>query len=171
MGREAPTYHQTIRLLSIAKRLVSQRRSAATELSEKVQYGALPYRLEADGSIHFLLVTSRQTRRWVVPKGWPMAGKKPHQAAAREAFEEAGVVGSVGKRAVGGFRYWKRLQTTFALCRVDVYPLAVERLDERWPERSERTREWFDRETAAGLVDEPGLASLIKSFDPAHTSG
>jgi 8-oxo-dGTP pyrophosphatase MutT (NUDIX family) len=57
-----------------------------------------------------LLVTSRDTRRWIIPKGWPQKGKAPHRAAAREAFEEAGVVGAVGRRPVGSFAYEKRFK-------------------------------------------------------------
>lgn len=148
---------------------LTERKHDSGHSAERLQYGALPFRLEADQTVRFLLLTSRQTRRWVIPKGWPMPGRKPHQTAAREALEEAGIVGSIGKRSIGAFHYWKRLQTTFALCRVEVYPLAVETLEEKWPEQRERTREWFERETAATLVDEPGLASLIRSFDPART--
>ena len=75
----------------------------------RVQYAALPYRLNGKTRTEVMLVTSRETRRWIIPKGWPQKGKAPHDSAAREAFEEAGVVGAVGKRAVGSFPYQKRL--------------------------------------------------------------
>jgi 8-oxo-dGTP pyrophosphatase MutT (NUDIX family) len=136
----------------------------AAAAAEKVQYATLPYRIEADGSLTLLLVTSRETRRWVVPKGWPMKGKKPYQAAAREAYEEAGIAGKPEKRPIGAYRYWKRRDAAFSLCRVEVFPLQVDHLEESWPEQGERTRQWFDPETAASLVDEPGLESLITSF-------
>jgi hypothetical protein len=65
--------------------------------SRPIQYGALPYR-EIKSGVQILLVTSRNTRRWIIPKGWPQSGTPPHRAAAREAFEEAGVVGKSAKR-------------------------------------------------------------------------
>jgi 8-oxo-dGTP pyrophosphatase MutT (NUDIX family) len=58
-----------------------------------------------------MLITSRESRRWVIPKGWPKKGKSPQHSAAREAFEEAGVVGAVDKHSVGSFSYEKRLKS------------------------------------------------------------
>ena len=132
--------------------------------TEQVQYGVLPYTVQEDGSVRLLLVTSRETQRWVVPKGWPTKGERPHEAAAQEAFEEAGVVGKARKRAIGAYQYWKRLEASFTLCRVEVFPLPVERLEQSWPEQAERTRRWFNPEDAALLVDEPALGTLIRSF-------
>ena len=62
------------------------------------QYGVIPVREAADGRVEVLLITSRETRRWVVPKGWPIKGLKPHASAAREAFEEAGLIGETARR-------------------------------------------------------------------------
>jgi 8-oxo-dGTP pyrophosphatase MutT (NUDIX family) len=132
--------------------------------TERVQYGVLPYAVQEDGTVRLLLVTSRETQRWVVPKGWPMESLKPHEAAAREAFEEAGIVGKAKKRAIGAYQYWKRLESSFTLCRVEVFPLLVERLEKSWPEQKQRDRRWFELEDAALLVDEPGLEALIRSF-------
>ena len=73
----------------------------------RLQYGALPYRVTKTGDIEFLLVTSRETGRWIIPKGWPIAGLEPAEAAAREAYEEAGVRGVVGIRAIGEYAYKK----------------------------------------------------------------
>src|SRR6476619_2038868 len=78
--------------------------------SRRVQYAALPFRLNGKTRTEVMLVTSRETRRWIIPKGWPHKGKAPHDSAAREAFEEAGVVGAVGKRAVGSFPYQSTLR-------------------------------------------------------------
>jgi 8-oxo-dGTP pyrophosphatase MutT (NUDIX family) len=64
--------------------------SSKTIAAKRVQYGALPYRLSAGSRPQFMLITSRETRRWVIPKGWPKKGKSPQYSAAREAFEEAG---------------------------------------------------------------------------------
>ena len=87
----------------------------------RVQYAALPFRLDGKTRTEVMLVTSRETRRWIIPKGWPHKGKAPHDSAAREAFEEAGVVGAVGKRTVGSFPYQKRLKNGgVTVCEVHV---------------------------------------------------
>src|ERR1700761_2252507 len=74
------------------------------------QYAALPWRHRHGEELEILLATSRETRRWVIPKGWPMKNRKPHAAAAQEAFEEAGVSGRVMKRSIGRYNYVKRLK-------------------------------------------------------------
>lgn len=127
------------------------------------QYAALPYRRTA--GLEILLVTSRETRRWVIPKGWPMKGKKPYAAAAREALEEAGVTGRVDKASLGAYPYVKWLSNrTPAPCQVRVFALEV--LEERthWHEMEQRERRWFGAEEAAAAVDEPELAELILEF-------
>src|SRR5712692_10732965 len=97
-------------------------------IAKRVQYGALPYRVSTGSRAEFMLVTSRETRRWIIPKGWPKKGKSPHHSAAREAFEEAGVVGAVGRRPVGSFSYEKRLKDGGVMvCEVHVFPLKVTR--------------------------------------------
>src|ERR1700745_2109716 len=99
----------------------SRRRISA---ARRVQYGALPYRLSAGSRPQFMLLISRETRRWIIPKGWPKKGKLPHHSAAREAFEEAGGAGSGAKRSVGSFTYEKRLKKGAAVvCEVRVLPL------------------------------------------------
>ena len=72
-----------------------------------------------------LLVTSRDTKRWIIPKGWPMKGRKPSKAAAQEALEEAGVIGEAANQRVGSYRYRKRREADFDVCEVQVYELAV----------------------------------------------
>jgi 8-oxo-dGTP pyrophosphatase MutT (NUDIX family) len=130
-----------------------------------VQVAALPYRRGEE--IEVLLVTSRETGRWVLPKGWPMKGKAPHEAAAREAMEEAGVRGRIEPLSIGAYHYAKRLSNGVALdCVVHVYPLAVERQLTRWPEKGERISHWFSPRDAARAVHEPTLAALIESFAP-----
>ncbi|HEY2659069.1 MAG TPA: NUDIX hydrolase [Caulobacteraceae bacterium] len=132
-----------------------------------VQYAALPYRW-TDGLVQILMVTSRETGRWVLPKGWPMARKKPHAAAGREAMEEAGVTGKIRKTPIGSYDYLKRLKTGGALvCTVKVYPLEVVRQLKRWPEQDQRTPQWFTPEEAAKAVHEPDLAALIRAFGAA----
>jgi 8-oxo-dGTP pyrophosphatase MutT (NUDIX family) len=89
----------------------------------RVQYAALPYRHKGKFSTEVLLVTSRDTGRWIIPKGWPLKGKAPHKAAAREAREEAGVVGKINRRAIGAFSYRKRLKGgKVVVCEVQVWP-------------------------------------------------
>ena len=128
-----------------------------------VQYAALPYR--AGDELEVLLITSRGTGRWVLPKGWPMKGKTAHAAAAREALEEAGVRGRIAKHAIGLYHYGKRLRTGAVLtCTVEVYPLAVERQMSRWLEQGQRTLRWFGSRDAANLVEEAELAALIEAF-------
>ncbi len=130
------------------------------------QVAALPYLRLPDGRVVVLVMTSRETRRPVVPKGWPMKKHKKHEAAAIEAFQEAGVVGRISRKSIGRFNYWKRLPDRFALVRVDVYPLDVQEQAEDWPEKSERDYVWLPPEDAALLVDEPRLKSILAEFRP-----
>ena len=130
-----------------------------------LQYAALPFRVADKGEVEVLLITSRETRRWVIPKGWPMKGKKPHAAAASEALQEAGVVGRIEKRAIGAYDYIKRLTNGAPLaCTVDVFPLEVARQRKRWREQAQRVTHWFSAEEAAECVDEAGLRDLILAF-------
>ena len=112
-----------------------------------------------------MLVTSRDSRRWVIPKGWPMKGRSPHGAAAMEASEEAGLVGKIEKKKLGSFHYRKRLKNGAALlCRVDVFPMRVSRQLKNWPEMHQRVTHWFPWVTAAEQVVEPELKELILAF-------
>ena len=127
----------------------------------RIQYGALPFRV-AEGSLEILLATSRETKRWVIPKGWPMKGKSPHRTAEREAFEEAGLKGKIQHRAIGSYRYEKRLKDgAFVECQVEVFPLKVSEQRRRWPEYAQRETRWFAPADAAASVNEPELAELI----------
>jgi 8-oxo-dGTP pyrophosphatase MutT (NUDIX family) len=130
------------------------------------QVAALPFRIK-DGKVEVLLVTSRETKRWLIPKGWPMKGKKPHKAAAQEAAEEAGVKGDIKQKPIGHYDYWKRRAAHFDLCRVDVYPLEVSKQLSSWREKGQRDARWFEVEEAAHQVLEPALAELIRSL-PEH---
>ncbi|WP_112663761.1 NUDIX hydrolase [Microvirga flavescens] len=136
--------------------------------SEIPQVAALPFRV-TDGRVEVLLVTSRETKRWLIPKGWPIKGKKPYKAAAQEAVEEAGVKGSIKHKPLGYYEYWKRRADHFDLCRVDVYPLEVSKQLKTWREKGQRDQQWFDVEDAAHQVLEPALAELIRSL-PAHVT-
>ena len=127
------------------------------------QYAALPYRFRADGHLEVLLVTSLRTRRWIIPKGWPIKGLKPPKAAAQEAFEEAGILGKVGNRPVGCFAYSKLKEKTLRAieCEVIVFPLRVERQLAVWPEINRREVRWLPAEEASRLVGDDGLRQVI----------
>ncbi len=109
-----------------------------------------------------LLVTSRDTGRWVLPKGNLMVGIAPHRAAAREAEEEAGISGTIARKPLGRFPYRKwRSAKRFELAKVDVFALKVVKERSSWKEQGQRERRWFPREEAAQMVDEPELRALI----------
>jgi 8-oxo-dGTP pyrophosphatase MutT (NUDIX family) len=134
------------------------------ESEPRRQVGALPFRSGRDGKTKILLVTSRESRRWVIPKGWPMKGRKPFEAAAREAYEEAGLRGAVGKRPIGLYLYQKRLRNLdTVLCQVKVFPLEVRKQLKHFPEARQRELRWFTPSEAAEAVSEPGLAALIRA--------
>lgn len=111
-----------------------------------------------------MLITSRETRRWIIPKGNPIRGLEAHQAAAREAFEEAGISGIACPAAIGQYTYEKRKRKGNRHLLVDVYPLAVIRQFDDWPEREQRQARWFSLNEAAKLVNEPELQAIIANF-------
>lgn len=134
-----------------------------------VQYAALCWRRRA-GEVQVLLVTSREQGRWVIPKGWPMKGRDPHKAAAREAWEEAGVRGKARPAPLGVYHYAKnRGEAGVVPCRVQVFELPVERLAQSWPEDSQRRRKWFAPQEAANRVQEPELRAILAGFAPERT--
>ena len=129
-----------------------------------VQYAALPWR-QSEQTVEILLVTTRRTRRWIVPKGWPIPGCTPSQCAAHEAFEEAGIDGDIAERPLGSFHYEKRRKTGELLpCKVDVFPMQVLHQRRTWPEKAVRTTCWCSPEEALARVQEPGLRRLIARF-------
>jgi len=132
--------------------------------SGNTQYAALPYR-KRPGGLDVLLITSRGSGRWIIPKGWPIAGLSPSHAAAREALEEAGITGRISSERIGMYRYDKRLaDDTDRDCNVEVFALeVVEQLDS-WPEQHQRRREWLSVEEASGRVAETELRKLIRDF-------
>jgi 8-oxo-dGTP pyrophosphatase MutT (NUDIX family) len=132
----------------------------------RTQYGALCWRLR-QGRVEVLLVTSRDTGRWIIPKGWPITGQSPEQAAAREAWEEAGVKGEARANCIGLFLYAKLIGPVLAVpCVVAVYPLRVVSLAAHFPERKMRRRKWFAPEKAARKVIEPELRAILATFAP-----
>ena len=136
----------------------------ASKTDGHTQFAALPWRVGVNGQPEVLLLTSRETRRWVIPKGWPIKGLKPREVAAREAYEEAGLTGTIsGKHPIGADHYQKQLPDAALLCEVRVFLLWVsEQLDD-WPEKGQREARWADVTEAADLVDEGGLAELMRT--------
>ena len=135
-----------------------------------IQYAALPYRFEGR-QVRILLITSRETRRWVIPKGWPMNGLKPQDAAAVEAAEEAGLIGAIEPTPVGSFRYMKRLKDGEAMAiQVIVFPFLVAAQVESWKEQDQRSLQWFGYRAAASRVAEPSLRRLIREFGAARST-
>ena len=129
------------------------------------QYAALPYRQAADGVIEVLLVTSRETSRWIIPKGWPAPGLAPHDSAAHEAMEEAGVLGRIRERSIGSYRYEKRLlDGSVVPCTVEVFAIEVEQQLDSWEEQGQRDSRWFELQTAASAVQEPELSAIIREL-------
>ena len=128
------------------------------------QVAALPYRVGPSG-IEILLITSRRTHRWIVPKGWTEKGSTPAADAAREALEEAGVCGEVAAVPIGVFHYVKEMKHGIGVpCRVSLYPLKVTRQRRSWSEKAARETKWHSVAEAAQLVSEPELKRLIMKF-------
>jgi 8-oxo-dGTP pyrophosphatase MutT (NUDIX family) len=130
------------------------------------QYAALCYRVKKKtNEVEVLLMTSRDTGRWVIPKGWPMNGKCSHEVAAREALEEAGVRGTIEKETLGSYTYAKVLKDGLTVsCKVQVYVLEVSELAKNFKEKGERTLEWVSCDEAVKRVREPELRDLFLLF-------
>jgi 8-oxo-dGTP pyrophosphatase MutT (NUDIX family) len=128
------------------------------------QVAALAWRKSGPG-VDVLLVTSRTTRRWLLPKGWPVAGKSSAESAMVEAFEEAGVWGVAAEPPLGSYKYDKVLKDgSIRPCTVDVFAIPVVKLLDEWPEMSQRRRRWYSALTAASMVAEPDLAAILSAF-------
>ena len=129
-----------------------------------VQFAALCTRRKA-GRIEVLLITSRDTGRWILPKGWPMAGKSGGETALTEAWEEAGVVGHLAGAELGSYGALKELVSGKPMpSRVEVHPVRVERLAAKFPEKGQRRRKWMTAKKAAKSVAEPELAALLRAL-------
>ena len=131
---------------------------------QKTQVAAFPIRISDEGQVFVLLVTSRETKRWVLPKGWPSKKMSDSKAASREALQEAGITGKIERKPFGYYRYRKALPGKFKMIDVAVYALWVRKQRQHWPEENERTRVWASLSDAARLVREPGLKKLLNEM-------
>ena len=137
-------------------------------MARRKQVAALPVRRDHTGVLQVLLVTSRESRRLVIPKGWPWPGIKDHQAAAEEAREEAGITGKMRKKSIGSYSYDKQKASGAIPVRVKVFLLEVEIELDDWPESRQRERIWCSVDIAAASVAEPELAALIRQHSKRH---
>lgn len=130
------------------------------------QFAALCYRLpEGQSTPEILVLTSRDTGRWIIPKGWPMGRKPGHEVARQEAMEEAGVIGEAEAVPVGRFNYEKNISEDFSVpCEVQVYPLRVTSALDEFKEKGKRKIEWVSPAIAESRVGEPQLKRLIHKF-------
>ena len=141
--------------------------TGAPKRDSRSQYAALPFRI-VDDKVQILLVTSRRSKRWILPKGWPEWGMTPAECAKREAYEEAGVKGRIFDLPIGIYSYVKILPDAERLpCLAVVYPMRVTKVLKSYPEQDDRRRKWVTRKKAAAMVKIPELQRIIRTFDPA----
>lgn len=132
----------------------------------RVQFAAVCYR-RVNKSLEILLLTSRRSGRWIVPRGWPINGLSPAETAAQEAWEEGGVKGKLHDMCLGIYDYDKVLETGTDLpVSVAVFPIKVKKLADDFPEKGQRRRKWFSPKKAASRVQEPELKKILRKFDP-----
>jgi 8-oxo-dGTP pyrophosphatase MutT (NUDIX family) len=136
-----------------------------------MQVAALPWR-HGEHGVEILLVTTRTSKRWLIPKGWTMEGKADHEAAAQEAFEEAGVLGRADIQPFAHYGYIKALQSGKQRhVNVAVYAMLVSETLPTWPEQQERERQWIGAQDALRIIGEPELLPIIADFvKAAHPS-
>jgi 8-oxo-dGTP pyrophosphatase MutT (NUDIX family) len=141
---------------------LAQAGSSLFDAEARQQCAAMCHRPGENDALEVLLVTTRRTGRWTMPKGWPMKGRQLHEAAAQEALEEAGVQGKADKHSIGRYTYPKLLADGRVIpCMVEVFPLKVDKVLKHFKEEGQRTTAWVSCSTAASMVDEPELRGLL----------
>lgn len=123
------------------------------------QSSVVPYRI-LDSGIEIMMITSIRRRRWIIPKGAVEPYMTPQDSAAKEAFEEAGIEGTVAKEPLGRYHYKK----WSGICRCDVYAMKVETIHDTWQEQEDRDREWIDAKEAINRLRHKQLKSIVKKF-------
>jgi len=132
-----------------------------------MQVAAICHRPGPNG-IEVLLITSLGTKQWIIPKGWPKKGQSSGDTALDEAYEEAGVRGTVSDQPIGQYRYRKATKDGLQLdCFASVYEVAVSDMEKTFPEAGRRQYEWHTPEIAAERVSNPELSRLLLSFSPS----
>jgi 8-oxo-dGTP pyrophosphatase MutT (NUDIX family) len=161
--RNRPALIKNFALLKIVLPFEFSKTTRTTEgiMVARRQVAALPLRRAGNGTVEILLVTSRGTGRWIIPKGWPSKRLRDRKAAAREARQEAGVKGRITPKAIGSYRYVKPELGESCQIDVAVFLLDVLKQRKRWPEMHQRKRAWFGVLDAAEKIREPELSSLI----------
>ena len=142
----------------------------SAKFDELKQFGVLPLIKGKDGLWRVILITSRDSGRWTIPKGNPIKGLKPHQAAAQEAEEEAGLIGDISKDPIGTYDFFKRREGSFELANVTVFALKVKKQLSTFKEQGIRKIEAFLPADAEEAVMEPGLKSIIRSITQLRSS-
>lgn len=142
--------------------------AGALKRETRTQFGAIPFRVskkKGDAAVEVLLVSSRDSGRWIIPKGWPIDGMTPADAAAHEVWEEAGARGRVYETCLGLFSYNKWLDEDLSLpVIVAVFAVKVEHMDDTFPEADQRKRKWMSLKKAAARVQEPELKQILRTF-------
>ncbi len=133
-------------------------------MSETLKQVAVLPVVETEEGPLILLITTRGRGRWTIPKGWPKSGTSDRAMAAKEAAEEAGVRGKIGKSPIGSFAYTKRLHFySWVKCVVDIFMLCVKTHELDWQEKDARKVRWASPDEAAALVSDSELASLLRN--------
>lgn len=146
------------------------RMTGAGKRDLRSQFGVVPFRIK-EGKVEILVITARDGDRWVLPKGWPMDGNTPAEAAATEAYEEAGVEGRMLPAVLGLYSYRKAVNGDDLPIVVTMFAMRVDKVLKSWPEKDRRKRKWVNRKKAAALMREPELAQMVRAFDPGTAPG
>jgi 8-oxo-dGTP pyrophosphatase MutT (NUDIX family) len=135
------------------------------------QVAALCWRTQSSGLVEVLLITSLNSKRWIIPKGWPEDSASFAVSAAREAFEEAGVTGEIGDTPLGSYHYLKEKKDGSGMpCMVEIFGLKITGQAEDWPEKGTRELAWLSPEQASVRISEPGLRSILRTFHKTQTA-
>jgi 8-oxo-dGTP pyrophosphatase MutT (NUDIX family) len=142
-------------------------KTAKTRQTRKArQVAALPWRLGAEGGLEFLLVTSRTSRHWLLPKGWPIPGKSGLESALQEAFEEAGIHARGPDTPLGRYAFIKVLHDLTELpCTMAVYGVGNIEEVEDWPEKGQRDRRWFTQADAVAIAFDFNLSLFLATVE------
>ncbi len=123
------------------------------------QSGVIPYR-QNNGTTEVLLITSMKKKKWIIPKGYIEFNLSPFESAKKEAFEEAGVLGSNETIEIGSYRVHKEIGVSY----VKVFSMEVIKILEDYPEKNHRKRKWYNVKDAIETVQNEDLAEVLSKF-------